>query len=226
MSSPAPAAAGLALACIASALAACTSMSRVKDEPPPGVTLAGNWQLDTHLSTDTRTALRQLVRPSHKRPQSDAAETADSGDQGPPSGARGGRPVRQYGLESNDLPPDISLQLSLLAGGDFLKIEQRPEEFVIGNGETTRSFVPGEKSVVSVPSGVADQESGWKGKQYWIEIKPQVGPRVIERLHLSDKGDQLIETIDVSGEGRVKALHVTRVYNPTRDVPIVLPGEN
>jgi len=206
-------------------------MSRVKEEPPPGVTLAGNWQLDPRASTNIRQTLRQLVRPGRKRPSSDTgldtSGAGDNGGQGPPSSARGGgRSSRQYGYDSTEIAPDISLQLSLLAGGDFLKIEQRPEELVIGNGETTRSFVPGERSVVSVPSGVADQRSGWKGKEYWIEIKPQVGPRAIEKLHLSDKGGQLIETIDVSAEGRVKALHVIRVYNPAREVPIVLPGEN
>jgi hypothetical protein len=210
-------------------------MRHVSDEAPPGVSLTGSWQLDAHLSTDSRQALKQLVPPRKGQhpPGSGGADsggpvdTGDQGPPGPPGGGRGGGGLsRQYGLDANDFPPDISLQASLLAGGDFLKIEQRPGELIIANGETTRSFVPGEKSVVSVPSGVADQQSGWKGKEYWIELKPQVGPRATEKLRLSDKGDQLIETIDVSSEGRVKALHVTRVYTPTGNIPIALPGEN
>jgi hypothetical protein len=237
----------LALVCLAAVLADCTAMSRVADEPPPGVTLAGNWQLDTHLSTDPRQALKQLVPPRKGKPPpggngADTGAPVDTGEQGPPStggtggpggggGGRGGRggaggPQFTSSPDTNNFVPDITLQQSLLAGGEFLKIEQRDGEFVIANGENTRSFVPGEKSVISVPSGVADQRSGWKGKEYWIEIKPQVGPKVTEKLRLSDKGDQLIETIDVGSEGRVKPLHVTRVYVPARDIPITLPGEN
>jgi hypothetical protein len=231
---------GLALACVAGLLAGCTTMSRMSDEPPPGVTLAGNWQLDPHLSTDARQALKQLLPPPRKgrqppNPDADTSGPVDTGQQGPPGPGGGGGRGRggpgggsQFGSspDTNNFIPDLSIQQSLLRGGDFLKIEQRDGEFVIADGETTRSFVPGEKSVVSVPSGVADQRSGWKGKEYWIELKPQVGPRVTEKLRRSDKGDQLIETIDVGSEGRVKALHVTRVYVPARDIPITLPGEN
>jgi hypothetical protein len=223
---------------LAVGLAGCTGLSRLSDEPPPGVNLAGNWQLDPQASTDSRQALKQIVPPPPKRKRQspsgeggystggDSGGPQDTGEQGPPSGGRGGARFTQSGGDANNIPIDISLQQSLLTGGDYLKVEQRPNEFVISNGETTRSFVPGESSVVSVPSGVADQRTGWKGKEYWIEIKPQVGPRATEKLRLSDKGDQLIETIDVGSEGRVRKLHVTRVYTSTREVPIVVPGEN
>lgn len=120
--------------------------------------------------------------------------------------------------------PDLSLQRQMLGGGDYLRIEQRPSEFIVSNGETTRSFIPGERDVVSVPSGVADQRSGWKGKGYWIQIRPQVGPRVTERFRLSDDHKRLIETIDIAGEGRVRSLAVTRVYVPTSHVPSYVPG--
>jgi hypothetical protein len=224
----------VSIALLAATLGGCTEMRRLSDEPPAGVSLAGNWQLDPKLSTDSRAALRQLVPSNRKKSRSsassggtspDSGQTVDTGEQGPPSGARGRAAAQQFGPDLN-FPPDISLQQSLLAGGDYLKIEQQESELVIWNGETTRSFVPGEKSVVSVPSGVADQRSGWKGKEYWIEIRPQVGPHVTEKLHLSDKGDQLIETIEVGSEGRVRPLHVTRVYTPTREIPAAVPGEN
>ncbi|HTX24567.1 MAG TPA: hypothetical protein VMD03_07920 [Steroidobacteraceae bacterium] len=208
-------------------------MSRLSDEAPPGVNLSGAWQLDPQLSTDSRQVLQHLVQKRKGRPPPDADEIgagSDTGEgpdeQGPPGGGRGYGPrVSQGGV--NDLPVDITLQLSMLRGGDFLRIEQRPSELVVSNGDTTRTFVPGERSVVSVPSGVADQRSGWKGKQYWIQIRPQVGPSVTEKLRLSDKGDQLIETIDITGEGRVRPLHVTRVYTPARGIPAPpLPLEN
>ncbi len=218
---------------IAAAVAGCTG-PHLKDEPPAGVSLAGNWKLDPQLSTDARKALKQLIPPPphSARRSPDSVEgilAGDTGDEGPPSsGAGGGRRNAQFGGGgTSEFTPDIQLQQSLLSGGDFLRVEQRPNEFVMSDGETTRSFVPGEKSVVSVPTGVADQSTGWKGNEYWIEIKPQVGPKVTEKLRHSDKGDQLIETIDVASEGRVRPLHVIRVYNPTQGgAPIVLPGEN
>ncbi len=233
---------------VAAGLAGCTGLGRLSEDPPPGVSFAGNWQLDPHASTDSRQALKQIVPPPSRkrRPPSDEGDypggsggdsggSQGPGGQGPggqgpggqgPGGGRGGARYTQSGDNPNNIPIDISLQQSLLTGGDYLKIEQRANELVISNGETTRSFVPGELSVVSVPTGVADQSSGWKGKEYWIEIKPQVGPRATEKLRLSDKGDQLTETIDVASEGRVHKLHVVRVYTPTREVPIIVPGEN
>jgi hypothetical protein len=228
---------GLALALIAGTLvvagtlAGCTGMSRLSEDPPPGVNLAGNWQLDPRLSTDPQKALKQIVPPPSRRQSPQEGSLQDilqsTDEQGPPGRGRGGQSGSSQYAGENGIPIDTTLQQSLLSGGDFLKIEQRPSELAISNGETTRSFIPGERSVVSVPSGVADQSSGWKGKEYWIEIKPQVGPRVTEKLRRSDKGDQLIETIDVGSEGRVKPLHVVRVYNPAQEAPgVVLPGVN
>jgi hypothetical protein len=231
MASQSSVASGLVLACLAAALAGCVGMRRLSEAPPPGFSLAGNWKLDPLQSTDSRKALRELVPPNRKSHRTstsaaEAGEGSEAEEQGPVrSGRSTGYGGAGFGPELN-FPPDISLQQSLLAGGDYLRIEQRPNELVVANGETTRSFVPGEKSVISVPSGVADQKSGWKGKQYWIEIHPQVGPRVTEKLLLSDKGDQLIETIDVSSEGRVRPLHVKRVYSPTREIPFSVPVEN
>ena len=111
-------------------------------------------------------------------------------------------------------PIDLSLQAATLHGGEWLQIEQRGSEVVISNGSETHSFTPGARSVVSVTTGVADQSSGWKGKEFWIEVKPQVGPRILERYRLSDDGMHLIELISIQSEGRVPKLDLTRVYDP------------
>lgn len=124
------------------------------------------------------------------------------------------------------MPPDVSLQRQVLSGGDYLKIEQQPGAFVVWNGATSQSFVPGERAVVSVPTGVADQRSGYHGKSYWIELRPQVGPSVTERFQLSDDGKQLIETIEIGSDGRVRSLKVKRVYVPARSIPTLVPGAN
>lgn len=128
--------------------------------------------------------------------------------------------MQGLGMGMNDFPPDIALQQSLLAGGDWLKIEQRPDELVITNADASRSFVPGQRSVVSVPSGVADQRTGWKGREYWIILRPQVGPSATEKLKLSDDGKRLIETIEVGSEGRVSRLEVRREYVPAGSIPL------
>ncbi len=228
MSITAGAAKGL-VAAVVLGLAGCAGL-RVSDQPPEGFSLAGMWKLNPKLSTDTRAVLQHLVRP-RRGPQasdtdSDTADTADTTDSGTDSGSGSGsstghRRRSEYPQfnENPGYPVDTSLQRSLLSGGDYLRIRQQPGEFVVWNGDTTNSYVPGEKSVVSVPSGVADQHTGWKGKEYWIEIHPQVGPSVTEKFRLSKDGKQLTETIDVDSDGRVRALKVTRVYDPTNEVP-------
>lgn len=196
------------------------------------MSLAGTWKLDPLHSTDTDKALRNLVKMGRRRQRG-----GNSGGEGFGGGeGRRGGPGSEGGPDSADallaqtatepLPPDISLQRSLLAGGDWLRIEQRPDEMVITNADTSRSFVPGEHSVVSVPAGVADQKSGWKGKEYWIELRPQVGPSATEKLKLSPDGKALIETIDVASDGRIPRLQVTRVYLPTREIPSAVPSED
>ena len=108
----------------------------------------------------------------------------------------------------------------------WLEIEQKPDELIITNGARVRSFTPGQKSVVSVPSGVADQKSGWHGRQYVIEIRPQLGPSSQERYRLSDDGKRLFVTIRIAGEGRNRSLTVERVYDRASAIPHALPGSD
>jgi hypothetical protein len=119
----------------------------------------------------------------------------------------------------------VDIQASELRGGTWLRIEQRADEMIINNGESTRSFTPGAKSVVSVASGVADQISGWKGRDYLVEIRPQVGPSIKERYRLSDDRKQLTETIVISSEGRVPGVSLKRVYVQADQLPSVVPGD-
>lgn len=205
-------------------------MSRMSAEPPAAVSLAGAWRLDPRHSTDSGKALDALLR-SARRGMRARRHAPMLGERGP-AGAQGSASSADDALLDldgplNTFPPDISLQKSLLAGGDWLRIDQRPDALVITNAETSRSFVPGERSVVSVPSGVADQRSGWKGREYWIELKPQVGPSATEKFKLSADGKQLIETIEVGSEGRIPRLDVTRVYVPAHDLPAApLPSDD
>jgi hypothetical protein len=210
-----------AVLAVAGGLAACTGMSRVSADAPDDVNLAGTWKLDPLHSTDSRKVLADLMVKARKvqRQQQQRARTGLGGFGSGSDAALLAPPPMVFG-------PDLSLQRSLLANGDWLKIEQRPDEVVISTGVSSRSYAPGERSVVSVPGGVADQRSGWKRREYWISLKPQVGPSATETFKLSPDGKQLIEVIEIGSEGRIPSIKVTRVYLPTQEPPSVLPSDD
>ena len=205
----------------AGSLAACASIGGGSADAPKNVNLAGTWKLDPQHSTDSRKVLDSLMTSARKSEQQQRARAGGIG------GFGSGSDAALLAAPRMVFAPDVSLQRNLLAGGDWLQIEQRPDEFVISNGATSRSYVPGEHSVVSVPSGVADQRSGWKHNEYWISITPQVGPSVTETFKLSADGKQLIEFIDIGRDGRIPRVKVTRVYVPTREgAPSPVPSED
>jgi hypothetical protein len=210
------------LSALALALSGCATFARPSADPPPGVNFTGIWKLDPQLSTDVPTALQKIMPRRRGGPHGGGE---DGGDEGGGLGQLGPRGP-QVGGETFVMPIDISLQRSLLSGGGYLQIEQRTDEFIVSNGDTTNNYVPGENSVVSIPNGVAQRRSGWKKKAYWVELQPEYGPHVTEKFRLENGGKRLIETINVASDGRVRRLEVTRVYEPTRDVPTLLPLGN
>lgn len=216
------------LALLAMPLAACSGMGGLKDAPPPAYSLSGTWKLDPAHSTDTHAVLDRLT---HARERPPAPEPMDSGMSPGGGRSRGPGPSQQGMGDSTRLPPlvepvlpDIGLQLAELRGGEWLRIEQKPTELMIANALGSRSFTPGQRSVVSVPSGVADQQSGWKGKEFRIQLHPQEGPRVVETYRLSDDGRHLLQTIDIAADGRLPAVKVNRQYDPTQQPPGSLPS--
>jgi hypothetical protein len=115
--------------------------------------------------------------------------------------------------------------LGAVLTSDSLKIEQSATRFVLIRGDDKRTYTPGGDSVVSVAEGVADQHSGWSGREYVIEVRPQVGPRVIERYGLSADGHQLVEKFTLTQDGFPK-LEFTRVYDAGALSPRDLPTSN
>lgn len=216
----------VAAAAVAVGLCGCAGL-RLTGEAPPGVDLGGTWKLDTLLSTDTRAALAGIV-PRHR-----AEREPEEGGLGPMQrgGASGGgnfgglQTGPPLGAGQFAMPVDTTLQRSLLSGGDYLQIEQRPGELIVSNGGTTHEYVAGERSVVSIPEGAAERWAGWKGKEFRIEIRPATGPSATVRFRLDDR-KRLVETIDVASDGQVRRLSVTRVYERTNAVPTLLPAEN
>jgi len=221
--------------CLAS-LAACTAPS-LHELPPPAVSIAGVWELNPALSSDADKVLASLQpKPRQRKGAGNGSGPAAAGppapevindpttDLPPIDTSAGGRNIGLYGYADdrenprNQYRPPIDFQTNVLQGGQWLKIRQSDSEVSIVNAATSRNFSSGERSVVSVPSGVADQVAGWSGREFRIYLNPQVGPRVNETYTLSSDGRQLLVHIDVASEGRNKAMKVTRTYDrSTRD---------
>ena len=197
---------------LALTLSGCSGLS--PDAPATAYSLTGTWRLNPAQSTDTQKALQSL-NPRHEVSAPDPFALPDPNPQGVRDLQR--RPVYR---------PPLDIQMTELRGGEWLQIEQKPDEIVITNGARVRSFTPGQKSVVSVPSGVADQRSGWKGREYVIDLRPQLGPSSEERYKLSDDGKHLYVTIKIAGEGRNHSLTVKRVYERTAEIPQALPASD
>jgi len=146
------------------------------------------------------------------------------------SGASGG-PVGNAGV--TDQPSQDELQAQMAPGGDplrnsptmhelrtilqrsdYLTIRQAPDQVGFDYGTTVRSYTPGAHSVVSSENGVADQSAGWSGKQFVVNVKPQLGPQVFEQYELSPDGKQLIVTTRI-GPFELSRVTLKRVYDAT-----------
>ncbi len=213
-------------------LVGCTMTPSVHESAPANYSIAGVWELNPALSSDADMVLASL-QPKPRRGPGAGKGPADgqpapevindpTTDLPPIDISNGGRGAMFRGYDSDNeyyaYRPPIDFQTNVLAGGQWLKIQQSDSAVSIDNAATSRSFTPGEKSVVSVTSGVADQVSGWSGRKFVVYQNPQIGPRVQETYTLSGDGRQLLVKIEVSSEGRNKAMKVTRTYErSTRD---------
>jgi hypothetical protein len=101
-----------------------------------------------------------------------------------------------------------------MARAESVTIHQTPDRFSLDYGVMVRSFTPGAVSVVGADWGVADQSSGWKGKDFVIEVKPQTGVADIEKYSLSDDGKHLVEQLRLGG-GEFPVVQLKRVYDHT-----------
>ena len=100
---------------------------------------------------------------------------------------------------------------------DYLTIQQSPDQVSFDYGITRRSYTPGARSVVSSENGVADQRTGWNGKQYVVHISPQLGPAFVEEYELAPNGKQLIVKTHI-GPFELSKVNLTRVYDATEAI--------
>ncbi|HXY76342.1 MAG TPA: hypothetical protein VEH54_05490 [Steroidobacteraceae bacterium] len=184
--------------------------------PEPGVSLAGSWKLNHAASDDPQKildkwrveAFRMIARA--QAAQGNAPPPIPGADTG---GAHLG--PRPDPLLHSPMAHIVNL---LIARGDVLVVRQSPEEIVFDYGATRRSFTPGGHSVVSAEGGVADQTSGWKGKEYRINIKPQNGPQVTETYGLAPGGKQLIDQVHIA-PAEFPSVTIKRVYDAAEETP-------
>jgi len=217
---------------------------RLSAEPPPGVTLEGAWKLNHGTSDDPQKIIERLRAQLIRRTR-DSIGAIEQGGGGRTSGRRGTRGAQgdpgaqdrqtedegagaQHGAAGPGgdplrRSPLMHALLENMSRGDFLTVRQTPEQIVLDYGTSVRSFTPGGHSVVSAEGGVADQTSGWKGKEYVVHIEPQMGPGVLERYGLSEDRKHLVVKLHFEG-GESPKVDLTRVYDPTDEVaPRVLP---
>jgi hypothetical protein len=224
----------LVLLCMA-VLPGCAG-SRLAEDAPPGVNLAGAWKLDHGASDDPQKLLDHmraqaikiighlpqpvLTAPSHGgRPGQGSAPSPDGGADSvlaqPPAPGPHFDPLQRS--------PMAHIINKIVARGDFLTVRQAPGQLVLDYGGLRRTFTPGQHSVVSTEGGVGDQTSGWKGREYVIEVKAQNGPVVTEEYGLSPDGKQLLVKLRI-GSAELPAVSLTRVYRPTDEsAPHQLP---
>jgi hypothetical protein len=203
------------------------------------VDLAGSWQLDRNASQDPQALIAEIQQKAVKRMRGNYAdmdiEPGEAGPRGPePGGPGGARPPEAGAAAAGGFYGRRGLgglirkrytdALGARLNGDSLTIEQSATRFVIERTESRRIYTPGGRSVVSVADGVADQSTGWKGREYVIDVRPQVGPRLTERYGLTADG-KLTEKISLSGDELPK-LEFTRVYTRAPAAPRPLPTTN
>jgi len=226
-----------ALLCLAAAAALAGCATGVGAEAPGGVNLAGAWKLDPGASDDPEKLLAQMRAEAYKiinrPPQPTPPPLPENGraprdrpqTQQPTYDEPAVAPVGPGGQRPDPLKysPMAHIIMEAAARGDFLTVRQEAGKFVLDYGTSKRSFTPGEHSVVSVESGVGDQTSGWKGRQYVIRVNAQLGPQVTEEYGLSPDGKHLVTKLHIAS-GELSPVTLTRVYNPTTEIaPQQLP---
>jgi hypothetical protein len=224
-----------AVAFAAAMLTGCLG-GRLHSDEPPGVRLQGVWKLNRGASQDPQKiidALRAQADKKIRRAMNAPPVPVSSGGGGGRrrgGGAGAGQSATPDEYVAQGPPPGLtpggdSLRNSptmhalrdVLQRNDYLTIRQSPDQVSFDYGSYKRSYTPGGHSVVSSENGVADQASGWDGKEYVINIRPQLGPAIVEQYELSPDGKQLVVKTRI-GPFELQKVELTRVYDSTTSV--------
>ncbi len=222
----------LCAALLATAVMTGCAFNNLSPDAASGVRLQGVWRLNRTASQDPQKIIQTMREEAEKKIRkamnaappptmadqggggrrrrggsgSGSAEQEDVVPQGPPPG---GDPLRNS--------PTMHALRDVLQRGEYLTVKQSSEQVSFDYGNVKRSYTPGGHSVVSSETGVADQTSGWDGKEYVIKIRPQLGPSIVEEYGLSPDGKQLIVKTQI-GPFELRKVELTRVYDATSAV--------
>ena len=207
---------------------------RLQSESQGSVHIAGIWKLNRSASDDPQkiiTVLRTEAEKKIRRAMNASPPStvySGGGGQGQGQGRRRGGGGGSSSEQEDMMPPlglgpgfggdplrnspTMHALRDVLNRGDYLTIRQGPEQVSFDYGNFSRSYTPGGRSVVSSETGVADQTSGWNAKQYIINIRPQLGPAIVEEYGLSPDGKQLIVKTRI-GPFELQKVNLTRVYD-------------
>ena len=206
----------LLLALLAPPLAGCAT--GYAPQAPAAVSLAGTWKLDRAASDDPQRLLERMRAQARKIIERQRAAYAAAVRPGAPEPPPPG-PMESEAASGRD-PLRRSYMAHIIqeavARGDYLTIRQTPDSFVLDYGTSVRSFTPGARSVVSAEGGVGDQSSGWKGREYVITVRAQVGPTVTETYALTSDHRHLIERLSI-GSAELPAVTLMRQYAPSSE---------
>jgi hypothetical protein len=221
----------------AAALAGCVGAPRLSSQLPTGVHLAGDWKLDHAHSDDLGNAVQELRAQQAKgRHQTSPVQQQQGpggyGRRGVGGGQQGGRQGdqqsdQQGGEDEQGLgaggPPRTSAVDELMSNvpqGDYLRIKVSPGAFTVISGDSSDEYTPGVESDISAVQGDAQQFTGWKGTDYVIDTKPQLGAEIIQTFSLTKDGT-LSMTVRLSGSGI--RFTFTRIYDRTTGVTPLAP---
>ncbi len=215
------------------ALVGCASQ-RLSSTAPPGVRLSGNWALDPAASSDIGRAVASLRAqidkaiylarrarrgraveddlPQRRETPRGESDEASGGERGQASAAAqsGGPP-----------PPDAGLVQEFLTHvpGSHLQITLAPGSFSVVSENASQQYSTGVRTAVELDGVSAEQRSGWQGRKYVIDTRPEWGPAITQSYGLAPDGS-LVATVLLSGQGIDTA--VTLHYRRTQEAPAAL----
>jgi hypothetical protein len=223
----------------AAVLTGCAAGPHLSSQLPAGVRLAGDWKLDPAHSDDLGTAVQQL-RAQQAKHRHEAAQAQQQqgpgggygrhrgggqqgggdGQQGQGEGGAEGGGEQGVGLGGSVHASAVDELMSNVPQGDYLRIKVSSGAFTVISGDSSNEYTPGVESDISAVQGDAQQFTGWKGTDYVIDTKPQLGAEIIQTFSEAKDGT-LSMTVRLSGSG-IK-FTFTRIYDRTTGVTPLAP---
>lgn len=224
-------------AALLAVLSGCAS-DRLAATAPAGLALSGDWALDPTAGDDLDQVIAQLheqidkarhVRWRTGAPGGGFASPARRREQTPAGDAdeRSDGPSRQSAAPaqpSPGLPRGSTLIQEFLSNvpGSYLRITVAPGSFSVASGNASQEYSPGIQTAVELGQVSAEQISGWKGRQYVIDTKPERGPSMTQSYQLAH--GKLLATVRLRGQGIDTTL--TLRYERTTKAPAALLPTN